>query len=60
MLSGITTIVLMLLFVGCWVWAWRPSNKPHFDAAARLVFDDEAPAQAGAHTNKNAIEKGAR
>jgi len=40
MLSGIITIVLLLLFVGCWIWAWRPSRKKDFDAAARLPLDE--------------------
>ena len=41
MLSGIVTIFLMLLFVGIWVWAWRPENKASFDETARLALDDE-------------------
>lgn len=40
MLSGIITIVLLLLFIGCWIWAWRPARKKDFDAAARLPLDD--------------------
>ena len=40
MLSGIVAIVLLVLFVGCWIWAWRPARKRDFDAAARLALDD--------------------
>ena len=40
MLSGIITVALLLLFVGGWVWAWRPARKAGFDAAARLPLDD--------------------
>lgn len=41
MLSGIITIALLLLFVGGWVWAWRPARKAGFDAAARLALDED-------------------
>ncbi|RZA27789.1 MAG: cbb3-type cytochrome c oxidase subunit 3 [Lysobacteraceae bacterium] len=40
MLSGIITLALLLLFVGGWVWAWRPARKADFDAAARLALDE--------------------
>ena len=42
MVSGIVTGILLLLFVAGWIWAWRPSRKAEFDAAARLPFDDDA------------------
>lgn len=41
MLSGIITIFLMLVFIGVWIWAWRPENKASFDETARLALDDE-------------------
>ncbi len=44
MLSGIVTTVLLLLFVGLWVWAWQPRLRSGFDAAARLAVDDNVPA----------------
>jgi|GEM_PF-409496 len=40
MLSGIITIVLMVLFVAMWIWAWRPARKKHFDEAARLAVEE--------------------
>ena len=43
-LAGIVTLLWMLAFVAVWAWAWRPSLRAGFDAAARLaVEDDEAP-----------------
>ena len=45
MLSGIVTLMLMLLFVGIWWWAWQPRKRGDFEAAARLAVDD-APAHA--------------
>lgn len=40
MLSGIVTAVLLVLFVGGWIWAWRPARKAEFDAAAQLPLTD--------------------
>lgn len=44
MISGIVTTVLLLLFVGLWVWAWQPRLRSGFEAAARLAVDDGVPA----------------
>ncbi|PJK00568.1 CcoQ/FixQ family Cbb3-type cytochrome c oxidase assembly chaperone [Lysobacteraceae bacterium NML91-0213] len=44
MVSGIVTLLLLLLFVGGWVWAWSPRRKRDFDEAAQLpLADDEVP-----------------
>ncbi len=40
MLSGIVTLVLLVMFVVGWIWAWRPARKAEFDAAARLPLDE--------------------
>ena len=40
MLSGIVTLVLLLLFVAIWWWAWQPRKRGEFEAAARLALDD--------------------
>ncbi|HRO63296.1 cbb3-type cytochrome c oxidase subunit 3 [Thermomonas sp.] len=41
MLSGILTSVLLVLFVGLWVWAWQPRLRKGFEATARLAVDDD-------------------
>lgn len=46
MTGGIITLFLLLLFVGGWIWIWRPSNKAVFDAAARLPLEDDAEERA--------------
>ncbi|MFC3715523.1 cbb3-type cytochrome oxidase subunit 3 [Luteimonas soli] len=43
MVSGIFTLILMLLFVALWAWAWQPRKRSDFDEAARLALDDEEP-----------------
>ncbi len=41
MLSGIITVILMLLFVGGWIWIWSPKRKRELDAAARLPLEEK-------------------
>ncbi|MEO6076612.1 MAG: cbb3-type cytochrome c oxidase subunit 3 [Dokdonella sp.] len=43
MLSGIITLILLVVFLGGWAWAWSPRRKADFDAAARLPLDDFDP-----------------
>ncbi len=44
MLSGMISVLLLILFVLVCVWVWRPSLKSSFDQAARLPLEDEAGA----------------
>ena len=37
----IWTIVLMVIFVGIFLWAWSSKRSTDFEEAARLPFDDE-------------------
>jgi len=46
-LAGIVTIVVMLAFIGIWVWAWLP-HKRDFDALAKLPMEDESSIDGGA------------
>ena len=41
MLVGIITSILLLLFLGGWLWVWRPAHRNAFDAAARIPLDDD-------------------
>lgn len=38
--AGLITVVLMLAFVGIWVWAWLPRHRRTFDALAKLPLED--------------------
>ena len=38
---SIWTVVLFVLFIGIWVWAWSNKRKDAFDAAAHLPFADD-------------------
>jgi cytochrome c oxidase cbb3-type subunit IV len=41
MISGIITAALLLLFIGGWIWMWRPERKAEFDAAAQLPLSED-------------------
>ena len=40
MISGIVTAILLLLFIGGWIWAWSPKRRQEFEAAARLPLEN--------------------
>ena len=41
MLSGIVSVLLLVLFVAGWAWAWQPKRKPEFDEAAQLPLHED-------------------
>ena len=44
MISGIVTSILLVAFVGGWIWVWSPDRKREFDAAARLPLEESVAA----------------
>jgi len=40
MLTGIISLILLLLFIAGTVWVYSPKRKAEFDEAARLAVDD--------------------
>lgn len=44
-LVGVSTIILMALFVGIWIWLWRKRHKKVFDRMARIPMEDELSSQ---------------
>ncbi len=46
MISGVITAVLMVLFIGGWIWAWSPRRKTDFDAAAKLPLAEDEETRA--------------
>ena len=46
MLSGIVTVVLLVLFIIGSIWVWSPHCRAQFDAAARLPLEDAEQEQA--------------
>ena len=41
MIAGLFTALLLVVFIGCCVWAWSPARKQAFDEAARIPLDDD-------------------
>ncbi len=41
MISGIVTALLLVLFIGGWIWVWSPRRKAEFDDAAALPLNEE-------------------
>jgi cytochrome c oxidase cbb3-type subunit 4 len=39
--TGILIVVMMLCFIGAWLWLWDHRHLPTFDALARLPLEDE-------------------
>jgi cytochrome c oxidase cbb3-type subunit 4 len=42
MISGIITAILLVVFIGAWIWAWRPARKASFNAAAQLPLQEDS------------------
>jgi len=41
MISGIVTAILLVCFLGGWIWAWSPRRKREFEDAALLPLDED-------------------
>ena len=40
---GVLIVVIMLTFIGIWIWAWLPHHENDFTEMARLPLDEDAP-----------------
>jgi cytochrome c oxidase cbb3-type subunit 4 len=40
---GVTTVILMLMFIGIWIFAWHRGHRSTFDAMSRLPLQDQEP-----------------
>ena len=38
---GVMIVVIMLTFIGIWIWAWLPHHKDEFSELARLPLDED-------------------
>jgi len=52
-LVGVSTLILMVLFVGLWIWLWRKRHKKVFDRMARIPMEDELSGQDSKSTKEN-------
>jgi cytochrome c oxidase cbb3-type subunit 4 len=40
---GVLTVLIMLSFIGIWVWAWSPHHREKFSELARMPLDEDKP-----------------
>ena len=40
-LAGAMIVLMMVSFIGIWIWAWRKYHKPVFDQMAQLPMQDD-------------------
>lgn len=52
MLRGISTLFVLLAFIGITLWAYSSYKKKDFDEAAQLPFADEEPKKQDAAVNE--------
>ena len=43
-LIGVGIVLMMLCFIGVWIWAWLPHHRPAFNTLARIPMNDERTA----------------
>lgn len=53
MISGIVTVVFIVVFIGIVWWAYSAGNKQGFDDAANLPFEEEEEAGQGTVSPRN-------
>lgn len=39
--AGVFIVLMMLTFIGIWVWAWLPYHKRTFSRLSRLPMEDD-------------------
>ena len=44
LIQSIWTIIVMVVFIGIFIWAWSSGRKNIFDEASRIPMDDDEPA----------------
>ena len=48
---GVITVILLVTFIGVWIWAWLPRHKAVFDRMARVPLErDDAPPETQENT----------
>lgn len=52
-LVGVSTLILMVLFVGLWIWLWRKRHKKVFDRMAKIPMEDELSGQDSTSNKEN-------
>lgn len=40
-ITGVVTVVLMLTFIGIWIWAWHKRHRPTFKRMSEIPMEDK-------------------
>lgn len=40
-IAGVMIVLMLVSFIGIWIWLWNKGHKKTFDALARLPMEDE-------------------
>lgn len=40
-INGVITVIMMLTFIGIWIWAWRKYHLPDFNRMANIPMEDK-------------------
>lgn len=40
--AGVFIVLMMVTFIGIWIWAWLPRHKRAFGRLSRLPMEDDA------------------
>ena len=47
LIRGLITAILLVCFIGLWIWAWSSKRRNDFEEAAHLPFRDERNHKSG-------------
>jgi cytochrome c oxidase cbb3-type subunit IV len=50
--AGGFILLMMLSFIGIWIWAWRKRHKPTFNRMARLPLEEEPDTETDTKENR--------
>ncbi|WP_177201099.1 MULTISPECIES: cbb3-type cytochrome c oxidase subunit 3 [Neptunomonas] len=50
-------VIMLITFIGLFIWVLLPGNKKRFDDASQLPFADEAPDNSDESTPNRRVEK---
>ena len=53
---GVSIVLMLLAFVGIWLWAWLPYHRKTFDRLARLPMLDAAPESGARESNEGNVK----
>ncbi|MEO9079110.1 MAG: cbb3-type cytochrome c oxidase subunit 3 [Rhodanobacter sp.] len=50
-IAGVFIVLMLISFIGIWIWAWRKYHKPTFNRMAKLPMEDDP--ETDVHSQEN-------